>query len=118
MPAKQSSHGKKPSVRLQRFLAKRSHGRNDAWVDGWSFIHLLSGVLLGWIMPPLAAVTVMILWEPFEIFVLSPFLARYHIVFGYESLRNSLSDIVFDIAGIWFGYYIVLLFVSPPLHLF
>jgi hypothetical protein len=48
----------------------------------------------------------MIAWEPLEIFVLSPVLARYNIVFGYETLINSLSDIVVDVLGIAAGIYI------------
>jgi hypothetical protein len=49
----------------------------------------------------------MVLWEPLEVFVLSPFLAKRGIEFGYETWRNSLSDIVFDIVGVAIGYVIL-----------
>lgn len=104
--------------RQQLFMLKRRHGRNDAWYDIWSLVHFLTGVLFGWLMPPFLAVAIMILWEPLEIFVLSPLLAHYHIDFGYETLRNSMSDIIVDIAGVAVGYYLLLGLVSPPFHLF
>jgi hypothetical protein len=59
----------------------------------------------------------MVLWEPLEILVLSPLLARFDIDFGYETLRNSLSDIVFDTAGVLAGYYVLGNLISPPFHL-
>lgn len=42
----------------------------------------------------------MALWEPVEIFLISPLLARVGVVFGYETWRNSLSDIVCNTIGI------------------
>ena len=99
-------------------MLKRRHGRNDAWYDNWSLMHLLIGIILGWLMPPFAAVALMVLWEPVEIFVLSPILARYNINFGYETLKNSLSDIIVDVTGVAIGYYGLQLIVTPPLHLF
>lgn len=81
--------------------------RNDALFDRWSIVHIVTGVGLGWVMSPLMAVVIMVLWEPLEILLLSPFLARYGIEFGYETLKNSLSDIVFDIAGVLAGYYVL-----------
>ncbi len=83
--------------------------RNSRLVDRWSLVHVVSGtglyLLLGeaWLVFVLTT-----LWEPFEIFVLSPLLARRGITFGYESLRNSLSDICFNTLGIILGMFIVL----------
>lgn len=104
--------------RQQAFLAKRRLGRNDAWYDTWSLVHFLTGVVLGWIMPPFVAIVLMILWEPLEILVLSPFLARYDVDFGYETVRNSLSDIVVDTAGVAVGYYLLPHLLTAPFHLF
>jgi hypothetical protein len=50
--------------------------------------------------------------------VLSPLLYRVGIIFGFETLRNSLSDIVFDIAGVATGAYILAKLIGPPFHLF
>lgn len=97
---------------------KIHHRRNDSLFDGWSVVHLLTGVAMGWVMPPFIALALMILWEPLEILVLSPLLARYGITFGYESLRNSLSDIVFDTAGVYIGAYVLAERFLPPFTLF
>lgn len=91
--------------------------RNSALFDGWSLVHVASGVLLGWIMTPLAALIIMIAWEPLEILVLSPLLARAGIVFGYETWRNALSDIIFDCVGIVIGAFILTSLLPPPFHL-
>jgi len=77
----------------------------------------VTGVALGWVLSPLVAVVIMVLWEPLEILVLSPILARYNIVFGFETLRNSLSDIAFDVAGVAVGYYALTALIAPPFHL-
>lgn len=92
--------------------------RNDRLVDIWSFVHLTTGVVFGWIMAPLAALLIMAAWEPLEIFVLSPLLARAGITFGYESWRNSLSDIIFDALGIIIGAVVVRHFLAAPVTLF
>lgn len=96
----------------------KKHKRNGNLFDIWSIIHFVTGVLLGWIMTPFVALVLMVLWEPLEIFVLSPILGRYGIIFGFESIQNSLSDIVFDTAGIITGAFLLSYFVEPPLHLF
>jgi hypothetical protein len=106
------------SPRQRLFMMRRKHGRNDALYDSWSLVHLLTGILLGWLMSPFVAVAIMVLWEPLENFVLSPFLARYYIDFGYETIRNSLSDIVVDVAGVALGYYVLHWILSPPFQLF
>lgn len=93
-------------------------GRNNALLDKWSFVHLLTGILLGWLINPLIALVLMTIWEPFEIFVLSPIMARLGINFGYESLKNSLSDIFVNIIGIGTGAYVLANLVSPPFSLF
>lgn len=59
----------------------------------------------------------MVLWEPLEVLILSPFLARFGIDFGHESIRNVLSDIIFDAIGVAIGYWIVLELISPPFYL-
>jgi hypothetical protein len=92
--------------------------RNNALFDTWSIVHCSTGVLMGWIIDPFVAVSLMVLWEPFEILILSPFLARYNIVFGYETLRNSLSDIFFDVVGVAMGTWVVARFITAPFHLF
>jgi hypothetical protein len=92
--------------------------RNDSLYDRWSLVHLVTGILLGWIMAPFVALSVMVLWEPLEIFVLSPLLSRFGIVFGYESLRNSLSDIVFNFLGVALGAWVLTAIAIPPFHLF
>jgi hypothetical protein len=77
-----------------------------------------SGIIFGWIMPPYVAMALLIAWEPFEILVLSPILAKFGIVFGHETLRNSLSDIVFDAVGVLVGALLLAALVTPPLLLF
>jgi hypothetical protein len=99
-------------------LANSRPQRNNAFFDGWSIIHLLTGVIMGWVMSPFIALLLMILWEPLEILVLSPILAKFGIIFGYETLRNSLSDIVFDIVGVIIGAYILTALLEPPFFLF
>src|SRR5664279_1690976 len=110
------SKHKKPDVSLSEKLGARR--RNNAYYDTWSIVHLFTGVVLGWLMSPFIALVVMVLWEPLEILILSPILARIGIDFGYETLRNSLSDIVFDTVGVALGYWVLTALVSPPFHLF
>ncbi len=100
-------------------MAQQKHARrNSSLFDWWSLTHIGWGALLGWVMNPFFALVMLVLWEPLEIFVLSPLLARKGIVFGHESLRNSLSDIVFDIIGVAIGAYVLTTLVDPPFHLF
>ena len=49
---------------------------------------------------PIPTLVITFLWEPIEIFILSPVLARRDILFGHETLRNSLSDLVVNSAGV------------------
>lgn len=97
---------------------RAEQGRNARLADLWSLVHFLTGVLFGWVMPPVIALVIMILWEPLEILVLSPLLARAGLDFGYESWRNSLSDIVVDALGVAVGYYLLLHLAAPPVELF
>lgn len=92
--------------------------RNDALFDIWSVVHLVTGIAMGWLMPPFTALMLMVLWEPLEILVLSPLLARFGITFGFESIRNSLSDIVFDALGVFVGAFLLTRLVVPPFYLF
>lgn len=99
-------------------IKKFRHRRNDALFDIWSIVHLVTGVFFGWLMTPFIALVIMVLWEPLEILVLSPILAKYGIEFGYESLRNSLSDIFFDVIGVVLGAYLLTSLFDPPFYLF
>lgn len=92
--------------------------RNNALYDRWSAVHLVTGIVLGWIMNPWVALLIMAAWEPLEIFVLSPLFAKRGIVFGYETWRNSLSDIVFDAVGVALGAWTFTAVALPPIHLF
>jgi hypothetical protein len=94
------------------------HRRNGAFADWWSLTHVGWAMLLAWVMNPLIALIIMVLWEPIEVFVLSPFLARFGIDFGYENLVNSLSDICFDVLGIILGAWVLTKLIDPPFHLF
>lgn len=94
------------------------HARNNRLFDTWSLVHVASGILAGWVMPPFAALTLLVLWEPFEVLLLSPFLARFGIVFGHETLRNSLTDIVYDFIGVVIGMTILTSMFAPPFYLF
>ena len=98
----------------RRILPKR----NGKIFDLWSIIHFSTGVMLGWLVDPFIALVIMVLWEPLEIFVISPFLMRFNIVFGYETLRNSLSDILFDTLGVITGTLILSSIFKPPFRLF
>jgi hypothetical protein len=92
--------------------------RNVAFFDAWSIVHIITGIVLGWIMAPVIAFVMMVLWEPLEIFLLSPVLAHFGITYGFESLRNSLSDILFDAIGVIIGAFGLTLLAAPPFHLF
>jgi hypothetical protein len=98
--------------------AKKKHKRNGALFDSWSIVHLCTGILFGWLMDPFIALVIMILWEPLEILILSPILAKFDIIFGYESLNNSLSDIFFDVVGVILGVWLLTELVAPPFQLF
>lgn len=100
-------------------MARKHQGkRNGNLFDRWSLVHVGTGILVGWVMQPFVALSLMVLWEPLEILVLSPFLDRYDMVFGYESPRNSLSDIFFDVVGVALGAWALGALATPPIHLF
>lgn len=92
--------------------------RNARFFDAWSLVHLVTGIGLGWVMSPFIALVLMVLWEPLEILVLSPLLMKAGVVFGYETVKNSLSDIFFDCVGVCLGAYALTGLWSPPFHLF
>jgi hypothetical protein len=108
---------RKTAKRLRAIVDNRPK-RNDSLYDNWSIMHLISGIGFGWIMPPFIALALLVLWEPLEILVLSPILAKYDIVFGYETIRNSLSDIFFDTIGVLIGTYFLARLFNAPFHLF
>ncbi len=78
----------------------------------------MTGVISGLLMPPLIAIALIIIWKPFEILVVSPILARCHLDFGFETLKNSVLDIMVDIGGVALGYYAVAHYIVPSFHLF
>jgi hypothetical protein len=102
----------------ERLDIRVHHRRNDALFDVWSLVHLATGILGGWLVDPFVALLAMVLWEPLEILVLSPFLGRRGILFGHESLRNSLSDIFFDGLGVAIGFWGLTMLWEPPFHWF
>lgn len=91
--------------------------RNEALFDFWSVVHLATGVLFGWLISPFVALLIMVLWEPLEVLILSPFLAKFGIDFGHESLRNVLSDVFFDALGVAIGYWLILELFTPPFYI-
>lgn len=95
-----------------------SSTRNNKLFDNWSLVHIASGVVAGWVLPPFIAIALLVLWEPFEILLLSPFLARFGIIFGHETLRNSLTDIVYDFIGVIIGITVLTSWFAPPFYLF
>ena len=100
-------------------MGKRVHRpRNDLLFDIWSIVHVATGILMAWVMPPFVALLIMVLWEPLEILILSPLLAKVGITFGHETLRNSLSDIFFDCVGVALGYWVLTPLYDPPFHWF
>lgn len=92
---------------------------NNQLLDFWSIVHFASSAGLGWIMHPLVALAIVVLYEPFELYLLFPFLyENFGIVFGNETYLNSLSDIVINTLGVAFGYYYVRKRIPPPFTLF
>jgi hypothetical protein len=87
--------------------------RNNALLDVWSASHFAWGVALAILLGPFWAVAILIAWEPFEIFLLGPTLARRGIPFGHETWRNSVSDMLVDIAGAATAFFLVLPFWDP-----
>lgn len=107
-----------PKTNRPKLLSVAKPRRNGALFDNWSIVHLVTGVGMGWVMRPFIALSLMVLWEPLEILILSPLLDRLGIKFGYESLRNSLSDIFFDVVGVALGLWLLHHLITPPFHLF
>jgi hypothetical protein len=107
-----------PKTKKSRRLSVVKQRRNSALFDNWSIVHVVTGIGMGWVMRPFIALSIMVLWEPLEILILSPLLARRNIKFGYESLRNSLSDIFFDVVGVALGTWVLAHLFIPPFHLF
>lgn len=89
--------------------------RNPKLVDVWSFVHLATCAAMSFVVGPAVAFLVALAWEPLEVLVLSPLLAKRGIDFGHESLRNSLSDVAFNAAGALLGWAgIATLAWTPP----
>ncbi len=64
---------------------------------------MLNAIILCLLLGPMWAFVITVLWEPFELFIVSPLAAKFGIVFGYETIRNTLSDIIFDAMGVGLG---------------
>jgi len=86
---------------------KKHSPRNNSIVDPWSFIHLFTSAALTLLFGPIAALVVVTLWEPVEIFVISPLVARrFGVLFGHETALNSVSDMAFNLLGILLAMYV------------
>ncbi len=83
--------------------------RNNKLFDRWSLVHVATSIILAMILHPLVALLIVWLWEPFELFILSPLLGKFGIVFGHETLRNVISDLIFDLIGVLAGWLIITL---------
>ncbi len=83
--------------------------RNNKLFDKWSLVHLATSIILALILHPILALLVAWLWEPLELFILSPILKKFGIVFGHETLRNVISDLIFDLLGVLAGWFIITL---------
>ena len=83
---------------------KQHSDRNGSLVDVWSFVHVGASALIAFLVGPLLAIVVTFAWEPLENFVISPLLGKFGILFGHETLKNSLSDLVFNAIGITMAY--------------
>lgn len=77
--------------------------RNERLVDWWSLTHLAWAAGLVFLVGPFWSLVLMTIWEPLEVLVVSRLAARWGISFGHESLKNSLTDHVFNVAGVLLG---------------
>lgn len=91
----------------------RRFARNARLVDFWSLTHLVWGVLLTLVVGPWLGLLILVLWEPVEIFLISPLVGRVGMKFGRETLVNSLSDVAFDAIGVALGWYVGLAVWDP-----
>lgn len=70
-------------------------------------------------MHPILALALVVVFEPFELYVLFPFLyENYGIVFGNETYINSLSDIAINMLGVAYGCFSLRKKYHPPFVLF
>ena len=90
---------------MRKPLDKSKIPRNDALYDVWSLVHIFTCIVLVMLFGVVPALVIATLWEPLEIFVLSPILAKFGILFGHESLGNSLADLGFNAIGIGIGWF-------------
>lgn len=90
----------------EKVRAALSHHRprNESLVDVWSFVHIGTCLALTLLFGPLLAFIIALVWEPLEVLVLSPLLARIGIDFGHEHFWNSMSDIAFNTLGVGLGW--------------
>lgn len=92
--------------------------RNSKLYDIWSINHVVTGMIFGVFMAPIPAMLIMSAWEPLEVFIISPIMARFGVLFGYEALVNAISDIIFDAIGYAIGYFLLSQFVGPEYRIF
>lgn len=83
---------------------KQHSDRNGSLVDVWSFVHVGASALITLFVGPLLAIVITFAWEPLENLVICPLLGKFGILFGHETLKNSLSDLVFNTIGIGIAY--------------
>lgn len=74
--------------------------RNAQWFDAWSIVHFGSAAALTFLLGPLWAAAIVILWEPLELFVLSPLATRFGMSFGREAWPNVVGDLISDGLGV------------------
>jgi hypothetical protein len=87
--------------------------RNRTAVDIWSLTHIVWAAMLTLVVGPVYAFVLMALWEPLEIYGLSPLMAKWGIEFGHEGWQNTVSDIGFNLLGVLVGYYGVVPWWNP-----
>jgi hypothetical protein len=87
--------------------------RNDRLWDYWSAAHVAWSLAISILVGPWWGLALMVAWEPIEIFLLGPRLARWGISFGHETWRNSVSDMVFDAVGALLAFLLVLPLWDP-----
>lgn len=78
--------------------------RNNELFDSWSLVHIATSAMLAILIDPLIALLIVFACEPIEIFVISPILGRFGILFGHETFRNVMSDLVVDAIGVGIGW--------------
>lgn len=82
--------------------------RNNRLIDPWTFVHVVAGAAATLVVDPVAAFLILAVYEPVEIFLISPLMWEIGIEFGYETWRNALVDVIFNGVGVLLGWYVIL----------